>query len=99
MDGRMKKKVASVSAVIGSVVATLVGSQAFGENPWVTNLAIVGLAVTVVLNTFTTEDISRDLRNGTFEELIRAAIKRIADDERTSLEIRPQNDTREEDSS
>ena len=95
----MKKKVASVSAVIGSVVATLVGSQAFGENPWVTNLAIVGLAVTVVLNTFTTEDISRDLRNGTFEELIRAAIKRIADDERTSLEIRPQNDTREEDSS
>ncbi len=92
----MKKKVASVSAVIGSVVATLVGSQAFGENPWITNLAIVGLAVTVVLNTFTTEDISRDLRNGTFEELIRAAIKRIADDERTSLEI-VQNETREED--
>lgn len=92
----MKKKVASVSAVIGSVVTALVGSQAFGENPWVTNIVLVGLAVTIVLNTFTTEDISRDLRNGTFEELIRSAIKRIAEDERTSLEIVQQEEGKED---
>jgi hypothetical protein len=95
MSGRMKKKVAGVSAAIGSVVAALVGSQAFGENPWITNIVVGGLAITMVLNLFTSEDISRDLRNGTFEELIRSAIKRIAEDEQTSLEIR-QNDSREE---
>lgn len=93
----MKKKIASVSAAIGSVVAALLGSPSFGDNPYITNLAVAGLAITVVLNTFTTEDISRDLRNGTFEELIRGAIKRIAEDERTSLEIR-QDSSREEDS-
>ncbi len=84
----MKKKVAGLSAAIGSVIAALVGSSAFGENPWVTNLVIGGLAITVVLNLFTSEDLSRDLRNGTFEELIREAIKRIAADEQTKLEIR-----------
>lgn len=91
----MKKKVAGLSAAIGSVIAALVGSSAFGENPWITNLVIGGLAVTMVLNLFTSEDLSRDLRNGTFEQLIRDAIKRIAEDEQTKLEIR--NDPREED--
>lgn len=93
----MKKKIAGLSAAIGSVVAALIGSSAFGENPWFTNLVMGGLAITMVLNLFTSEDISRDLRNGTFEELIRNAVKRIAEDEQTSLEIR-QNDSREEDS-
>lgn len=91
----MKKKVAGLSAAIGSVIAALVGSSAFGENPWITNLVIGGLAVTMVLNLFSSEDLSRDLRNGTFEQLIRDAIKRIAEDEQTKLEIR--NDPREED--
>ncbi len=93
----MKKKIAGLSAAIGSVVAALIGSSAFGENPWFTNLVMGGLAITMVLNLFTSEDISRDLRNGTFEELIRNAVKRIAEDEQTNLEIR-QNDSREEDS-
>jgi hypothetical protein len=97
MSGRMKKKIAGLSAAIGSVVAALIGSSAFGENPWFTNLVMGGLAITMVLNLFTSEDISRDLRNGTFEELIRNAVKRIAEDEQTNLEIR-QNDSREEDS-
>ncbi len=92
----MQKKVAGLSAAIGSVVAALVGSSAFGENEWFTNLVLIGLAFTMVLNLFTSEDLSRDLRNGTFEELIRSAIKRIAEDEKTSLEIRP-DDSREED--
>src|SRR3546814_4302136 len=72
MSGRMKKKIAGLSAAIGSVVAALVGSSAFGENPWITNIVVGGLAITMVLNLFTSEDISRDLRNGTFEELIRS---------------------------
>lgn len=93
----MKKKIAGISAAIGSVVAALIGSSAFGDNPWVTNIVVGGLAITMVLNLITSEDISRDLRNGTFEDLIRGAIKKIAEDERTSLEIR-QNDSREEDS-
>lgn len=92
----MKKKIAGISAAIGSVVAALVGSSAFGENPWITNIVVGGLAITMVLNLITSEDISRDLRNGTFEELIRGAIQRIAEDERTNLEIR-QNSSREED--
>ncbi|HEX7764613.1 MAG TPA: hypothetical protein VF433_13515 [Cellvibrio sp.] len=94
----MKKKVAGLSAAIASVVTALVGSQAFGENPWITNIVVGGLAITMVLNLFTSEDLSRDLRNGTFEQLIRDAIQRIAEDERTKLEIRP-DDSREEDNS
>jgi hypothetical protein len=96
MDDRMKKKVAGLSAAIASVVTALVGSQAFGENPWITNIVVGGLAITMVLNLFTSEDLSRDLRNGTFEQLIRDAIQRIAEDEQTKLEIRP-DDSREED--
>src|SRR3546814_6264500 len=76
MSGRMKKKIAGLSAAIGSVVAALVGSSAFGENPWITNIVVGGLAITMILNLFTSEDISRDLRHGTFEELIRNAVKR-----------------------
>ena len=91
----MKTKIAALAAAIGGVVTALVGSAAFGENPWVTNLAIGGLAVTMLLNAFTTENNSQDLRNGTFEKLIRDAIKRIAEDERTSLELR--QESREED--
>lgn len=92
----MKKKIAGLSAAIASVVTALVGSQAFGENPWITNIVVGGLAVTMVLNLFTSEDLSRDLRNGTFEELIRSAIKRIAEDERTSLEIVQNEDGKED---
>jgi hypothetical protein len=98
MSGRVKKKIASAAAAIGAVVTALVGSQAFGENAWVTNVTIAGLAITMVLNSFTTEDLSRDLRNGTFTELLRDALRKIADEESSSLEIRPNNDVREGDS-
>lgn len=91
----MKKKIAASVAGFGGVTTALVGSQAFGDNPWVTNIAFAGIAVTMVLNLFSTEDLSRDLRNGTFTELLRDALKKIAEEESSSLEIRP-NDTREE---
>ena len=87
----MKTKIAALAAAIGGVVTALVGSESFGDNAWVTNVAIAGLAITMVRNMFTTENISRDLRNGTFEDLIREAIKKIAADERTSLEIRQES--------
>lgn len=81
-------------------VALVIGSQATGlderATPMVTTvLGFIGLAVSQILGNKsaeetkeTTKKLNEDLRNGTFERLVREAIVKIAKDETTSLEIR-----------
>lgn len=88
----MKKKIAAVAAAVTSVVTALMGSQLYGANSWVTYLATGGLAVVVVLDLFTTENLKEDLRNGRFAELLKEAIKRLEEEQ-----IQTVNRTREED--
>lgn len=94
-----KKIVASVSS-LGSVAAALVASQAFGSNQWVTIVGLSGLAITALLTHNTAEQVNRDLHNGTFEKLLREAIQKLAEEEKTPIEIHseatPPDETRGE---
>lgn len=83
----MNRKIVAFGSAIGGVAAALIGTQAFGSNQWVTYVALGGLAIATVLTHNTTEQVSKDLHNGTFEELLRAALKKIAEEDGTPLEI------------
>lgn len=96
----MNKKIVAFGSAIGGVAAALIGTQAFGSNQWVTYLALGGLAIATVLTHNSAEQVNKDLHNGTFEELLRAALKKIAEEDGTPLEIvqEPTHDSGEEDS-
>lgn len=88
----MKKKIAALAAAIGSVVTAIMGSQLYGTNNWVTYIATGGLTLVVVLDLFTTENLSQDLRNGRFADLLKEAIKKLEEEQNQAA-----NNTREED--
>jgi hypothetical protein len=80
-------------------VVLVLGTQVLGVDdkatPFVTMiLGFIGLTVSQLVGTDKSEkaatqvdDLNRDLRNGTFERLLREAIEKVAADSRTSLEI------------
>lgn len=81
-------------------VALVIGTTITGLDDRVTPLVttvlgFIGLAVSQILGNKSaeetkesTEKLNADLRNGTFERLVREAIYKIAHDETTSLEIK-----------
>lgn len=90
--------VASV-AFAALAVALVLGVVVFGVNdtviPFVaTVLGFLGLGVTQLVGTAKAEkteaavtELNKDLRNGTFERLVREALTKIAEDPDTSLHI------------
>lgn len=93
-------------AVLGTLaVALVLGTQWLGGDPNATNvvtvLGLLGLGISQLLGNKEaadtrkqTEELSADLHNGTFERLLRNAIKKIAAEEGFPLEI--QNGKEEE---
>lgn len=90
--------IASVAFATLAVILTL-GTLVFGVTneavPYITSvLGFIGLAVTQMVSNSkvektetTVNELNKDLRNGTFERLVREAITKIAADEATSLHI------------
>lgn len=80
-------------------VVLVLGTQVLGVDdkatPFVTMiLGFIGLSVSQLVGTQKSEsaanqvtELNADLRNGTFERLLREAIEKVAADEHTSLEI------------
>lgn len=89
-------------------VVLVLGTQVLGVSdtatPYVTTvLSFIGLAVGQLISTKKSEnaenvvnDLNKDLRNGTFERLLREALIKVAQDQGTSLEIRNGNGREEE---
>lgn len=96
MKGRMP---VAVAAVFGSLaVALVLGTQLLKGDPdsgaIVTVLGMLGLAVSQLLNNADTqetkeqtEQLNKDLRNGTFERLLREALDKLAKENGVPLEI------------
>lgn len=88
-------------------VALVIGTTITGVDdhttPLITTvLGFIGLSVSQILGNKsteetkeTTEQLNADLRNGTFERLVREAIVKIAKDETTSLEIKTDETSQE----
>jgi hypothetical protein len=95
-DEMNKRFVAFISA-FGGVAAALVTTQAFGTEPWVTYLALGGLAISQLLTHSSVDQVNKDLHNGTFEKLLKEALKALAKEEGVPLEVRQPEEHREED--
>jgi hypothetical protein len=97
MKGRMP---VAIAAVFGSLaVALVLGTQFLKGDPdgasVVTVLGMLGLAVSQLLNNADTqeakeqtEQLNKDLRNGTFERLLREALDKLAKENGVPLEIK-----------
>lgn len=97
-------------AICTLAVILVLGTQVLGMNdsatPYITSvLGFFGLTVAQLVTTSKTEktdqkitELSKDLRNGTFERLLRESIHKIAKDDTTALEIVQNDETRKEDS-
>lgn len=96
----MNRTTAIAAIAFGTLsVAVVLGILAFGVDdsaaPYVTTvLGLLGLGVTQLMTNAKTEEtketvteLSKDLRNGTFERLVREALEKIAADPTTKLEI------------
>jgi len=96
----MTRTVLAGAVAFGTLaVGLIIGTQIVGVNdqatPWITSLlGFFAITITQILNNKDTEDaknkvteLNKDLRNGTFERLVREAILKIAADETTKLEI------------
>lgn len=103
MKGRMP---VAVAAIFGSLsVALVLGTQWLKGDPngatLVTVLGFLGMAISQLLNNADTQEtkektdqLNKDLRNGTFERLLREALQKLAKEEGFPLEVQKQ---REED--
>ena len=107
----MNKTVITGAIAFGTLAVGLVlGTQVIGidqqATPWITSLlGFFAVTITQILgNKDTTdakekvEELNKDLRNGTFERLLREAIEKVAADEATKLEIRNGNEPVKEES-
>lgn len=97
----MNKTVITGALAFGTLAVGLVlGTQVIGIDeqavPWITSLlGFFAVTITQILGNKDTTDakqkvdeLNKDLRNGTFERLLREAIIKVAADEATKLEIR-----------
>ena len=96
MKGRMP---VAVAAVFGSLaVALVLGTQWLKGDPngatLVTVLGFLGMAISQLLNNADTQEtkdvthqLNKDLRNGTFERLLREALEKLAKEEGFPLEV------------
>lgn len=94
-----KTVMTGVIALSTLAVGLILGTQVVGVDeqatPWITSLlGFFAVTVTQIISQKDTsdakekvEELNKDLRNGTFERLLREAIEKVAADERTSLEI------------
>lgn len=107
----MNKTVITGAIAFGTLAVGLVlGTQVIGidqqATPWITSLlGFFAVTITQILgNKDTTEakekveELNKDLRNGTFERLLREAIEKVAADEATKLEIHNGNEPVKEES-
>lgn len=87
--------IAFATLAVGLVLGTQVVGVDDQATPWVTSLlGFFAVTITQILgNKETTdakekvEELNKDLRNGTFERLLREAIEKVAADESTKLDI------------
>lgn len=96
MKGRMP---VALAAVFGSLaVALVLGTQWLDGDPTgttvVTVLGMLGLAISQLLNNADTQEtkeqtdqLNKDLRNGTFERLLREALTKLAAEKGFPLEV------------
>jgi hypothetical protein len=103
MKGRMP---VAVAAVFGSLaVALVLGTQWLNGDPngatLVTVLGFLGMAISQLLNNADTQEtkektdqLNKDLRNGTFERLLREAIQKLAKEEGFPLELQKREEDR-----
>lgn len=104
-----RTQIVGTVAFVTLAVALVLGVSVLGvddkNTPLITSvLGFIGLAIGQVVSTSKSEsaerqvtELSRDLRNGTFERLVREALQKIADDDNTSLTI-TRNSRREDES-
>lgn len=92
----MNKRIVALATSIGGVAAALLTTQAFGTEPWVTYLALGGMAISQLLTHSTVEQVNQDLHNGTFQKLLKDALKQLAKEEGVPLEVRQPEEHREE---
>ena len=100
MRGRMP---VALAAVFGSLaVALVLGTQWLNGDPdgstIVTVVGMLGLAISQLLNNADTQEtkeqtdqLNKDLRNGTFERLLREALTKLADEKGFPLEVQDTN--------
>lgn len=102
----MAGAIAFATLAVGLVLGTQVVGVDDQATPWITSLlGFFAVTITQILGNKDTADakdkvdeLNKDLRNGTFERLLREAIEKVAADERTSLEIRNGNESEKEES-
>jgi hypothetical protein len=102
----MNKTVITGAIAFGVLaVGLVIGTQIVGPDdqatPWITSLlGFFAVTITQILGNKDTsaakekvEELNKDLRNGTFERLLREAIQKVAADEATKLEIHSNGNT------
>lgn len=107
----MNKTVITGAIAFGTLAVGLVlGTQVIGidqqATPWITSLlGFFAVTITQILGNKDSADakekvdeLNKDLRNGTFERLLREAIEKVAADEATKLEIHNGNEPVKEES-
>lgn len=102
----MTGAIAFATLAVGLVLGTQVVGIDDQATPWITSLlGFFAVTITQILGNKDTTDaknkvdeLNKDLRNGTFERLLREAIEKVAADEKTSLEIHNGNESEKEES-
>ena len=102
----MTGAIAFATLAVGLVLGTQVVGVDDQATPWITSLlGFFAVTITQILGNKDTaeakdkvEELNKDLRNGTFERLLREAIEKVAADEKTSLEIHNGNEPVKEES-
>lgn len=89
-------------------VALILGTQVLGVDdsatPWITTvLGFIGVTVTQLVATKSSEDakeqtnqLNKDLRNGTFERLLRESLEKLANENGVPLEIKSNEQGKED---
>lgn len=103
-----RTQIVGAVAFVTLAVALVLGVSVLGvddkNTPLITSvLGFIGLAIGQVMATAKSEaterkvtELSADLRNGTFERLVREALQKIADDDSTNLVIHRTNGREDE---
>jgi hypothetical protein len=92
----MNKRIVALATSIGGVAAALLTTQAYSDNQWVMYLALGGMAISQLLTHSTVEKVNQDLHNGTFQKLLKEALKALAKEEGVPLEMKQEEHREEE---